>query len=80
MAGLTPLTADYLTAGEALAWTVAGIAVSHVEGSLQRTMVRVGTALAPVSVMASIVIFPAGSVVVGVGLAGVIFGAGFGLS
>ena len=79
LAGLTPLKAGYLIAGEALAWTVAGLAVAHVTGRRQGTMIRIGAVLVPASVLASIFVFPAGSVI-GVGLAGVLLGVGFGLS
>lgn len=79
LAGLTPLAAGYLIAGEALAWTVAGIAVASVDDRVQAMMIRLGTALVPVSVMVSVLAFPAGSVL-GVGLAGILLGTGFGLS
>jgi MFS family permease len=78
LAGMTPLAAGYLIAGEALAWTVAGIAVSQIDDRRRGMMVRLGTALVPISVMASVFVFPIGSVA-GVGFAGILLGAGFGL-
>jgi hypothetical protein len=79
LAGLSPLEAGYLVALESLAWTIAGLAVSHLEGAVRGRMIRLGAVLTPASVALSILVFPRASVF-GVGLAGVVMGAGFGVS
>ena len=78
LAGLKALTAGYVVALEAVAWTVAGLAVAHLTGKWPGRMIRLGAICATVGVAVSALAFPTGSVV-GAGLAGIILGAGFGL-
>jgi len=79
LAGLKALTAGYVVALEAVAWTVAGLTVAHLSGVWPRRMIRLGTALATLGVALSAAVFPAGSVL-GAALAGAVMGSGFGLS
>jgi MFS family permease len=79
LAGLSPLQAGYLVALESLSWTGAGLIVSHFEGDVRGRMIRIGALLIAAGVAISVIVFPAGSVA-GVGLAGIVMGAGFGAS
>ncbi|WP_421932709.1 MFS transporter [Phenylobacterium sp.] len=79
LAGLSALTAGYVIAGEAAAWTLAGLAVAHLTGRWPGRMILIGAVCATAGVGASALVFPTGSVV-GVVLAGAALGAGFGLS
>ena len=79
LAGLSALTAGYVIAGEAAAWTLAGLAVAHLTGRWPGRMILAGAALATVGVAASALVFPSGSIP-GAVLAGAALGAGFGLA
>jgi MFS family permease len=79
LAGLKALSAGYVVALEAIAWTVAGLVVTDLTGRWPGRMIRLGSVFALIGVGASALVFPTGSVV-GAGLAGIALGAGFGLS
>jgi MFS family permease len=79
LAGLKALAAGYVVALEAVAWTVAGLAVSSLTGRWPVRMIRLGGITVLTGVCLSGAVFPAGSAV-GAGLAGVLLGTGFGLS
>lgn len=79
LAGLGPLAAGYVTAIEAAAWTGAGLAVSGLAGAWPGRMIRLGSLLALAGVVASGLVFPRGNVGA-IAAAGVLLGAGFGLS
>ncbi|HEY5106076.1 MAG TPA: MFS transporter [Caulobacteraceae bacterium] len=79
LAGLRPLAAGYVTAIEAAAWTVAGLAVSGLVGRWPGRLIRLGSVLALAGVAASAIVFPRGDVGP-IAAAGVLLGAGFGLS
>jgi MFS family permease len=79
LAGLSALTAGYVIALEAVAWTLAGLMVAHLTGVWSGRMIRLGVAVAAFGVGISALVFPTGSVV-GAGIAGIILGGGFGLS
>jgi MFS family permease len=77
--GLTALEAGYVVAGEAAAWTAMGLLVAHLTGAWPARMIRLGAIVAALGVLFSIFAFPAASVV-GVIVAGLFLGGGFGLS
>ena len=79
LAGLSALSAGYVIALEAVAWSTAGLMVAHLTGVWPGRMIRLGVAVATLGILASAMVFPSGSVL-GAGLAGVILGGGFGLS
>ncbi|MFN3513262.1 MAG: MFS transporter [Phenylobacterium sp.] len=79
LAGASALLAGYIVAGEALAWTAAGLAVAHLTGAWPVRMIRLGAVVAAAGVTASLFAFPAGSIP-GVIAAGALLGGGFGLS
>ena len=79
MAGLKALSAGYVVALEAVAWTVAGLIVTNLTGPWPGRMIRLGAVFAVAGVALSALVFPTGSVL-GVAAAGVVLGAGFGLS
>jgi MFS transporter len=79
LAGLTALTAGYVVALEAVAWTVAGLIVTNLVGRWPGRMIRLGAACVVIGVGLSTLVFPTGSVL-GAAVAGVVMGAGFGLS
>jgi len=79
LGGLSALTAGYVVAIEAVAWTLCALAVSHLEGPWPGRMIRLGAVCATLGVGLSAVAFPAASVI-GVLLAGAALGGGFGLS
>jgi MFS family permease len=79
LAGLSALTAGYVIALEAIAWTTAGLMVAHLTGAWPSRMIRLGVAIAALGVGISALVFPSGSVL-GAGLAGIVLGGGFGLS
>jgi hypothetical protein len=78
LAGLKVLTAGYVVALEAVAWTVAGLIVTNLVGRWPGRMIRLGAGLALAGVAMSALVFPTGSVP-GVALAGILLGGGFGL-
>ena len=77
--GLTALEAGYVVAGEAAAWTAMGLLVAHLSGAWPVRMIRLGSIVAALGVLFSIFAFPAHSVI-GVIVAGLFLGGGFGLS
>ncbi|HEX5380136.1 MAG TPA: MFS transporter, partial [Phenylobacterium sp.] len=79
LAGMKALTAGYVVALEALAWTVAGLIVAHLTGAWPGRMIRLGGLFAVAGVGLSVLTFPTGSIW-GVAVAGVFMGAGFGLA
>jgi MFS family permease len=79
LAGVSALTAGYVVAAEAAAWTVFALMVTHLTGPWPGRMIRLGAACAFIGVAASALVFPIGSVI-GVVVTGVILGGGFGLS
>jgi hypothetical protein len=79
LAGLGALAAGYVVALEAVAWTVAGLAVANLVGRWPGKLIRLGAVFVLAGVGLSILAFPIGSVP-GVAVAGVALGAGFGLS
>lgn len=79
LAGFSALAAGYVIAGEAAAWTVLGLIVAHLTGAWPVRMIRLGAIVATLGVLLSALAFPSGSVL-GVIVAGVFLGGGFGLS
>ena len=78
LSGLSALTAGYVVASEAVAWTVAALVVSHLTGAWPGRMIRLGALCALVGIGLSAFVFPSGSVL-GAIVAGIILGGGFGL-
>lgn len=77
--GLSATEAGYVVAAEALAWTVAALAVSNVGDKGRRALILVGTALVPLA--ATLLAFALASAMLPlVVLGGAMLGAGFGLS
>jgi hypothetical protein len=79
LAGLKALTAGYVVALEAIAWTAAGLVVTDLTGLWPGRMIRLGALFALLGVGVSALVFPTGSVI-GAGVAGIVLGGGFGLS
>ena len=79
LAGLKALSAGYVVALEAVAWTVAGLLVTNLVGAWPGRMIRLGAAVVLAGIAASALAFPLGSVI-GVSVAGVILGVGQGLA
>jgi MFS family permease len=79
LAGFSALAAGYVIAGEAAAWTALGLMVTHLTGAWPVRMIRLGAVVATLGVLFGALVFPAGSVL-GVIVAGVFLGGGFGLS
>ena len=79
LAGLTALEAGYVIAGEAAAWTVMGLMVAHLTGAWPVRMIRLGAVVATLGVLFAALTMPSASVV-GVVVAGLFLGGGFGLS
>lgn len=79
LAGLTALEAGYVIAGEAAAWTVMGLMVAHLTGVWPARMIRLGAVVATLGVLFAALTMPSASIV-GVVIAGVFLGGGFGLS
>jgi hypothetical protein len=79
LAGLKALAAGYVVALESVAWTVTGLLVTNLVGLWPGRMIRVGSMLALAGVCLSALVFPLGWVT-GAALAGMVMGAGFGLS
>jgi len=79
LAGLKALSAGYVVALEAVSWTVAGLLVTNLTGRWPGRMIRLGAVFAIAGVVLSALVFPLGSVL-GVAAAGIVMGAGFGLS
>jgi MFS family permease len=79
LAGLKALTAGYVIAAEAVAWTIAGLAVSNLTGLWPGRMIRLGAVCSTLGVAISAFAFPTGQVWP-VLVAGIALGGGFGLS
>ncbi len=79
LAGFSALAAGYVIAGEAAAWTVLGLIVAHLTGAWPVRMIRLGAVVATLGVLLSALVFPSGSVL-GVIVAGLFLGGGFGLA
>lgn len=79
LAGLSALQAGYVVAGEAAAWTAMGLLVAHLTGAWPARMIRLGAIVATLGVLLATLAFPA-ETVVGVVVAGLFLGGGFGLS
>lgn len=79
LGGFSALTAGYVVASEAIAWTLCALAVAHLQGPWPGRMIRLGALLAGVGVGISALVFPSGSAL-GAIVAGVALGGGFGLS
>lgn len=79
LSGLKALSAGYVIAVEAVAWTLMGLCVAHLTGPWPGRMIRVGVAIATLGVAISALVFPTGSVW-GAAIAGAILGGGLGLS
>ena len=77
LAGVGALTAGYVVALEAIAWTAAALIVTNLVGAWPGRMIRAGAALILAGVGLSAVLFPTGSVI-GAAVAGTVLGAGFG--
>ena len=78
LAGMKALSAGYVIAVEAVAWTTAGLLVTNLSGVWPGRMIRFGAICALAGIVLSAFVFPIGSVV-GVVIAGILLGAGFGL-
>jgi hypothetical protein len=78
LAGLKALTAGYIVALEAVAWTTFGLLVSGLVGRWRGWMIRLGAVVALGGVGLCALVFPLGSVA-GVAVAGLMLGGGFGL-
>jgi hypothetical protein len=79
LAGLTALQAGYVVALEAVAWTVAGLSVSRLTGLWPGRLILLGAVCAFAGVAESLFVFQTGWVLGAAG-AGVMLGAGSGLS
>ena len=79
LAGLGSLSAGYVVALEAAAWTVASLLITNLTGPWPGRMIRLGAASVFAGVVLSAVLVPTGSAP-GVAAAGIVMGAGFGLS
>ncbi len=79
MFGTEPIISGFILAGEALAWSVATMAVSGASASAGRGLIRLGAVLVALGVVGFAVAVPAGSLV-GMVLCAVLQGLGFGLS
>jgi MFS family permease len=76
--GTQPLVAGYILAGEAVAWSLATLAVSKAPVSADRCLIRVGATLVALGAGGYAVAVPAG-VLPGMVLCGLLQGMGFGL-
>ena len=76
--GTRPLVAGYILAGEAVAWSLASVAVSKVPVSADRSLIRVGAALTALGAAGYVLTVPAG-MFWGMVLCGLLQGVGFGL-
>jgi MFS family permease len=79
LSGLDALTAGYVVASEAAAWTFSALLVSHLKGAWPGRMIRLGAVLGVVGPALSALAFPTGSIP-GVIAAGAALGLGFGFS
>jgi hypothetical protein len=79
LAGLNALTAGYVVASEAAAWTFSALLVSHLKAPWPGRLIRLGAVLGVVGPVLSALAFPTGSIP-GVMVAGAALGLGFGFS
>ena len=77
--GTHPLVSGYILAGEAVAWSLATMAVSKAPVSADRWLIRVGTTLIALGAGGFAIVVPAG-VLAGMVLCALLQGLGFGLS
>lgn len=75
----SPLEAGYVVASLALTWAISAMAVSHVVSGKEGPWIRIGTMLIAVATIVQAFAVPT-TVVALVVLAGIVMGAGFGLS
>jgi MFS family permease len=76
--GTPPLVSGYILAGEAVAWSVATLAVSKAPLSADRALIRVGVALVALGAGGFAVVVPVGTIW-GMVVCGLLQGFGFGL-
>lgn len=76
--GIRPLVTGYILAGEAVAWSLATLAVSKAPASADRWLIRVGAALVALGAGGFTVVVPAG-MMLGMVVCGLLQGLGFGL-
>jgi MFS family permease len=76
--GTRPLVSGYILAGEAVAWSLASVAVSKVPVSADRSLIRVGAVLTALGAAGYAIAVPAG-MLWGMVLCGLLQGVGFGL-
>jgi len=76
--GTQPLTSGYILAGEAVAWSLATLAVSNTPMSADRWLIRVGATLVAMGAGGYAIAVPAGALA-GMVLCGLLQGLGFGL-
>jgi MFS family permease len=76
--GTRPLTSGYILAGEAVAWSLATLAVSNTRVSADRWLIRVGATLVALGAGGYAIAVPAGALA-GMVLCGLLQGLGFGL-
>jgi MFS family permease len=79
MDGLSALAAGYVVALEAIGWTVSALIVTNLAGAWPGRMIRLGAALVVAGIGCSALAFPTGFVPGAAG-AGIVMGAGLGLS
>ena len=76
---LSALQAGYAVASESVAWTLTALLVTHLTGPWPGRLIRLGGLLIALAVILCAFTFPSGSVV-GAIVAGLVLGAGFGVS
>jgi MFS family permease len=76
--GTRPLVSGYILAGEAVAWSLASMAVSKAPVSAGRSLIRVGAALTALGAGGYVIAVPTG-MLWGMVLCGLLQGVGFGL-
>ncbi|MGC1522938.1 MAG: MFS transporter [Steroidobacteraceae bacterium] len=76
--GIPPLVTGYILAGEAVAWSVATVAVSKAPATAERWLIRVGTTLVALGAGGFTLAVPAG-MLLGMVVCGLLQGLGFGL-
>ncbi|MGB6307489.1 MAG: MFS transporter [Steroidobacteraceae bacterium] len=76
--GTRPLISGYILAGEAIAWSLATLAVSEVPASAEQRLIRVGATLTALGAAGFAIAVPAGTLA-GMVLCALLQGLGFGL-
>jgi MFS family permease len=76
--GTQPLVCGYILAGEAVAWSLATLAVSRVSGARDRLLIRLGATLVALGAGGFALAMPAGQLA-GIVLCALLQGVGFGL-